>query len=69
MSFALRERLTRTFGSRLAMGVVWEGVRAWMLSMGPYVAADMMWSPSSLRPATWFGWRTTFYAGPAADAD
>ena len=51
-------------GSRLAFGVVWEGVRAWKLSMGPFAAADMMWSPSVFRPAAWLGWRTTFYGGP-----
>ncbi len=61
-------RIESGFGSRLAMGVVWEGVRAWKLSMGPYAAADLMWSPSSMRPTASLGWRTTFYAGPA-DAD
>ena len=51
-------------GSRLALGLSWEGIQAWKLSMGPFVTADMMWSPSSFRPAGWLGWRTTFYGGP-----
>jgi hypothetical protein len=51
-------------GSRLAFGAVWEGIQVWKLSMGPFAMADMMWSPSALRPGAWLGWRTTFYAGP-----
>jgi hypothetical protein len=51
-------------GSRLTVGAVWEGIQLWKLSMGPFLAADMMWSTTSSRPGGWVGWRTTFYGGP-----
>ncbi|HHH29886.1 MAG TPA: hypothetical protein ENK57_16285 [Polyangiaceae bacterium] len=50
--------------SRLGVGGFWEGIQVWKLSMGPFASFDAMWSPSSLRPTGWFGWRTAFYAGP-----
>ncbi len=50
--------------SRLAAGVFWEGLRPWKLGMGPYAMVDMMWGPPGVRPAGWFGWRMSFYAGP-----
>jgi hypothetical protein len=50
--------------SRLALGLFYEGLRAWQLSMGPFAAADLMWSPSAWRPVAWVGWRTAFYLGP-----
>ncbi len=50
--------------SRIAFGGFYEGIRLWKLSMGPFAAADVMFSPSAMRPAAWAGWRTAFYAGP-----
>ncbi len=50
--------------SRIAFGGFYEGIRLWKLSMGPFAAADMMFSPSAMRPTAWLGWRTAFYAGP-----
>lgn len=50
--------------SRFAVGAFYDGVRAWKLSMGPFVAADLMWSNSSSRPAVWLGWRTAFANRP-----
>jgi hypothetical protein len=51
-------------GSHLDLGIFYEGLRLWKLSMGPFVSADLVWSPSALRPAAWLGWRTALYAGP-----
>lgn len=50
--------------SRVAFGAHFDAVRAWKLSMGPFVAADLMWSPSITRPTAWIGWRTTFALEP-----
>lgn len=50
--------------SRLGIGGFWEGIEVWKLSMGPFASFDAMWSPTSLRPTAWLGWRTAFYAGP-----
>lgn len=50
--------------SRVAVGAFYEGIRLWKLSMGPYVAADVMFSQSVTQPAAWIGWRTALYAGP-----
>jgi hypothetical protein len=50
--------------SRFGVGGFWEGIRVWKLSMGPFASFDAMWSPTSLRPTAWLGWRTAFYAGP-----
>ncbi|MBI4705061.1 MAG: hypothetical protein HY744_28475 [Deltaproteobacteria bacterium] len=50
--------------SRLGVGVFYEGIRLWRLSMGPYAMFDEMWSASASRPALWLGWRTALYTGP-----
>jgi len=50
--------------SRVALGVFYEGVRLWQLSMGPVVTVDMMFSPAATRPLAFAGWRTAFYGGP-----
>ncbi len=47
--------------SRLGLWVFWEGIKFWRISMGPFVAADFIWSQSAFRPAGWFGWRTALY--------
>jgi hypothetical protein len=58
------ELIQSPVSSRLATGVVFEGVKLWKFKMGPFAAFDAMWSPTSFRPAGWLGWRTAFYAGP-----
>jgi hypothetical protein len=50
--------------SRLGLGVFYEGLRVWQLSMGPFVSADLMWSPSATRPLALAGFRTVVYGGP-----
>ncbi len=50
--------------SRISAGIFYEGVRAWKISMGPFVSYDMMWSPSVNQPTAWIGWRSALYAGP-----
>lgn len=50
--------------SRLSAGLFYEGIRAWKVSMGPFVSYDGMWSPSAFQPTVWIGWRTALYAGP-----
>jgi len=50
--------------SHLAVGVFYEGIRAWQFSMGPLATVDLVWSPSVLRPVGWVGWRVAYYAGP-----
>lgn len=50
--------------SRFGLGVTWEVVQFWKMSMGPYVGFDALWSPNALRPAASLGWRSAFYAGP-----
>jgi hypothetical protein len=50
--------------SHLDLGLFYEGIRLWKFSMGPFVAADLQFSPSSFRPTGWLGWRTALYAGP-----
>ena len=51
-------------GSRVAVGAFYEGVRLWKLSMGPYLAADTIFSQSARTPTLSIGWRTAFYGGP-----
>ena len=51
-------------GSRIAVGAFYEGIRAWKLSMGPYVAVDTIFSQSAVNPVAAIGWRTAFYGGP-----
>jgi hypothetical protein len=53
-----------SFGSRVALGAFYEGIRAWKLSMGPFAAFDYVWSPSASRPGAFVGWRTALYVGP-----
>ncbi len=53
-----------SIASRLSVGVFYEGIRAWKISMGPFVGYDGMWSPSAVQPTGWIGWRTALYAGP-----
>ncbi len=53
-----------SIASRLSAGLFYEGIRAWKLSMGPFVSYDGMWSPSIFQPTAWVGWRTALYAGP-----
>jgi hypothetical protein len=50
--------------SRIGAGVFYEGIRAWQISMGPFVGGDLLWSPSALRPVALLGWRTVLYTGP-----
>ena len=50
--------------SRFAFGLFYEGIRAWKVSMGPFAAVDVIWSPSATRPLAWIGWRTSLYAKP-----
>jgi hypothetical protein len=50
--------------SRVAIGAFYEGIRLWKISMGPYAAADVMFSSSVTQPAAWIGWRSVLYAGP-----
>lgn len=50
--------------SRAALGIFWEGLEVWKLRMGPFVAADMVWSSPMTRTATWLGWRTNFTLDP-----
>lgn len=50
--------------SRLAVGAFYEGIRLSKLSMGPFVEADLMWSPSAFRPTAWLGWRMNFQNRP-----
>jgi hypothetical protein len=50
--------------SRVAIGAFYEGIRLWKISMGPYAAADVMFSTSVTQPAAWIGWRSVLYAGP-----
>ena len=51
-------------GSRVSLGVFYEGIRAWKLSMGPYLGADTIFSQSAVQPVASIGWRTAFYGGP-----
>lgn len=50
--------------SHMAIGIFYEGIRAWQFSMGPLLAADFVWSPSASRPVGCVGWRMVYYAGP-----
>jgi len=50
--------------SRFGLGLFYEGIRFWQVSMGPLVGADLMWSPSAFRPAGTVAWRTVLYSGP-----
>jgi hypothetical protein len=50
--------------SHFALGAFYEGIRAWQISMGPFAALDLTWSPSALRPLGVLGWRAVYYAGP-----
>ena len=50
--------------SHFAVGVFYEGIRAWQISMGPFAALDLVWSPSMLRPLGCLGWRAVYYSGP-----
>lgn len=50
--------------SRVGLGAFYELVRLGKFTMGPFASADLMWSPSSFRHATWLGWRTSFCIGP-----
>ncbi|MBI4953744.1 MAG: hypothetical protein HY908_17095 [Myxococcales bacterium] len=49
---------------RFGLGGFYEGLRVWQLSMGPYVGADLVWSPTCVRPIAVVGWRTALYSGP-----
>jgi hypothetical protein len=51
-------------GSHISLGFFYEGLRAWQFSMGPYLAADLIWSASSFSPMGLLGWRAVYYAGP-----
>ena len=51
-------------GSRLSLGLFYDGFRLSKISTGPIAAFDMMWSPSSFRPTGWIGWRTALYTSP-----
>lgn len=50
--------------SKIGFGLFYEGIRAWQISMGPFVGGDFLWSPTALRPAALLGWRTALYTGP-----
>jgi hypothetical protein len=50
--------------SRVGLGFFYEGLRLGKFAMGPYVAADYVWSDASRRMGTMLGWRTAFYAKP-----
>ncbi|MCC6528331.1 MAG: hypothetical protein IT373_37145 [Polyangiaceae bacterium] len=50
--------------ARFGLGGFYEGLRVWQLSMGPYVGADLVWSPTCVRPIAVVGWRTALYSGP-----
>ena len=45
-------------------GVFYEGFRFWRLAGGPFVSGNYFWSDAVRRPGIFFGWRTSFYAGP-----
>ena len=55
--------------SRVALGVFYEGIRAWQLSMGPYVGFDTTFSQSAVVPVAAIGWRTALYAGPLKEEE
>ena len=50
--------------SYIFAGVVWEGLAAWKLRMGPYVGIHYMFSDSVTRPVGLIGFRVTLYAKP-----
>lgn len=45
-------------------GVFWEGIEAWKLKMGPYVATHYMWSDTIRRPSALLGFRVSLYTLP-----
>ncbi len=45
-------------------GVFWEGIQAWKIKMGPYLATHYMWSDSIRRPAALLGFRISLYTLP-----
>ncbi len=49
--------------SLIGVGVFYEGLRAWRLGNGPFLAVNYMFSESVRRPAVFLGWRTALYAG------
>ncbi|MFO0552617.1 MAG: hypothetical protein U0271_29775 [Polyangiaceae bacterium] len=53
-----------TSGSHLSVGVFWDGIKAWKIHMGPYVAGHYMWSDSIRRPAAIAGFRMALFALP-----
>ncbi|AUX26801.1 uncharacterized protein SOCEGT47_073710 [Sorangium cellulosum] len=50
--------------ARLGVGVFYEGIRLWKVSMGPWLYADYTWSSSVRQPAFYLGWRSAIYTGP-----
>lgn len=53
-----------SLGGHLGIGMFYEGIEFWKISMGPYAAFDTVFSASAARPMAWVGWRTAFYGGP-----
>lgn len=45
-------------------GVFWEGIQAWKIKMGPYLATHYMWSDSIRRPSALLGFRISLYTLP-----
>lgn len=45
-------------------GVFWEGIEAWKMKMGPYLATHYMWSDTIRRPSALLGFRVSLYTLP-----
>lgn len=47
--------------SRVGAGLFYDGLRAWKISAGPFVAFDYTWSSTLDQPIFLVGWRTALY--------
>lgn len=53
-----------TGASFIQAGIFWEGIEAWKLKMGPYIATHYMFSETIRRPSGVLGFRISLYTHP-----